>query len=306
MSYDPKQDVEDLHTAFQGIGTDEKVVIQILANRTNAQRQQIKDVYKSTYNEDIQERLKSELSGHFEDVSVALFDLPAVYDAKQLYACMKGLGTDEKGLIEIITSRTPEQMEEIKKVFNEMYKKTLEEWVKSEISKEFLDFMLALLKCQRKDVRPPDKQKCKDLGNKLAQKEKLEWEGEGSDLYNAVILCGQAELTLICKYFHKYKQKTIIEAVDKDFSSDLKKAIKSTIFAVVSPSEFCATAIHDALEGLGTNDKVLMRMLITRDEIDLPLIKAFYKKKYNKDMIEDIKSDCSGDYKNILVELASH
>lgn len=306
MSYDPSQDVEDLHTAFKGVGTDEKTIISILANRTNAQRQQIKSAYKVKFGADIQDKLKSELSGNFEDAAIALFDLPAVYDAKSLYKAMKGLGTDEKTLIEIITSRSPAHMAEVKKEFFQMYKKSLEDWVKSEISGGFLDFMLSLLKGERIETEIPDKEKCKLLGSNLAQKDKLKWEGPGSDIYNALMLCGQSELTWVCKYFHKFKKKTIIEAVEKDFSSDLKKAIKSLIFAVVSPSEFCATHIYNAMKGLGTNDKVLMRMIITRDEIDLPLVKAFYKKKYNKDMVEAIKSDTSGDYKNLLVEILSH
>jgi len=57
---------------------------------------------------------------------------------------------------------------------------------------------------------------------------------------------------------------------------------------------------------LGTNDEVLIRILVSRDEIDMPEIKNAYRSMYGRDMIEDIKDDTSGDYKNLLVELASH
>ena len=38
----------------------------------------------------------------------------------------------------------------------------------------------------------------------------------------------------------------------------------------------------------------------------MPQIKQEYRRLYNKDMIKDIENDTSGDYKKLLVELASH
>ena len=49
-----------------------------------------------------------------------------------------------------------------------------------------------------------------------------------------------------------------------------------------------------------------MRVLISRDEVDMPQIKAEYQRLYGRDMMGDIRSDTSGDYKKILHELASH
>ena len=49
-----------------------------------------------------------------------------------------------------------------------------------------------------------------------------------------------------------------------------------------------------------------MRILISRDEIDMPQIKEAYKRLYGKDMVNDIKNDLSGDYKKMMIELCSH
>ena len=64
--------------------------------------------------------------------------------------------------------------------------------------------------------------------------------------------------------------------------------------------------MNKAVKGWGTNDNMLIRVLVTRDEIDMPQIKQYYKQLYGKDMLEDVKYDTSGDYKNLLIELASH
>ena len=57
---------------------------------------------------------------------------------------------------------------------------------------------------------------------------------------------------------------------------------------------------------MGNYDNMLIRVLVRRDEIDMPQIKQYYKQLYGKDMLEDVKNDTSGDYKNLLIELASH
>ena len=64
-------DAEALRNAMKGFGTDESTLIKICANRTNAQRQQLKAAYKSLYGRDLIADLKSELNGKFEDAMVA-------------------------------------------------------------------------------------------------------------------------------------------------------------------------------------------------------------------------------------------
>ena len=114
------------------------------------------------------------------------------------------------------------------------------------------------------------------------------------------------ELICISQEYHKITGETILEAIDKEFSGNMKKAYKAIVYAMLSPSEYFATRVKDAIKGFGTNDNLLMRVLISRDEIDMPQIKAFYSKLYGKDMVSDIKSDIGGDYQKLMVELCSH
>lgn len=64
--------------------------------------------------QDLIENLKSELSGNFEKLMVALFADPEYYDAYCLRDAMKGAGTREGVLIEIMCTRTNKQIEAIK------------------------------------------------------------------------------------------------------------------------------------------------------------------------------------------------
>ena len=88
-----------------------------------------------------------------------------------------------------------------------------------------------------------------------------------------------------------------------NFKGDTKELLKDILYALVSTSEYFATRIKKAIEGFGTDNKTLIRILITRCEVDMNYIKKYYKQLFNKEMIEDIKSDISGDYQKLMIEL---
>lgn len=47
--FNPQNDAEILRKAMKGFGTDEKAIIQVLANRTNEQRLEIALAFKTLY-----------------------------------------------------------------------------------------------------------------------------------------------------------------------------------------------------------------------------------------------------------------
>lgn len=68
---------------------------------------------------DLIKDLKSELSGNFRDSIVWFMEEKSVFDAKHLHNAMKGLGTKESVLIEILCSRTSEEIRRIKTSFKD-------------------------------------------------------------------------------------------------------------------------------------------------------------------------------------------
>lgn len=110
---------------MKGIGTNEQAIIDVLTRRSSAQRQQIAKSFKAQFGSDLTETLKSELSGKFERLIVALMYPPYRYEAKELHDAMKGLGTKEGVIIEILASRTKNQLQEIMKAYEEDYGSSL-------------------------------------------------------------------------------------------------------------------------------------------------------------------------------------
>ena len=299
-------DAEALRKAMKGFGTDEAALIKICANRTNAQRQQIKAAYKSLYGRDLIADLKSELNGKFEDAMIALFTEPIEYDVDQLREGMKGLGTNEDTLIEIIASRSPAQLRAIKAKYQEKYKRDLEQDIKKETHGTLEHLLVSLLQGSRSTNTQVNQSQAAAIAKEIYQAGEAKLGTDESVFNKYFCSLSPYELAAMAQQYHKLTGHTILQAIDKEFHGDSKKALKTIVYATLSPSEYFATRVNDAIKGWGTKDHLLIRILITRDEIDMPQIKQYYKQLYGKDMVEAVKNDISGDYQKLMIELCSH
>ena len=296
---------EELRKAMEGFGTDEESLIRTVTAHKTKERLKIKKAYQEKYNKDLIEDLKSELSGKFEDAMIALFKDPVEYDAECLYYAMKGAGTDEACLIEVIASRPNWLLQKIKLKYKEIYNKELEEDVKGDTSDDFQKLLLGLLKCNRSENKQVNKEECQKIATKLQEENEQKWsiESEEDTFYKYVMLSSPQELSAVAREYFKISGETIIDGIEKKFSGDAKELLKTILFSLISPSEYFATRIKKAIEGFGTDNKTLIRILVSRSEVDMNIIKKYYQQIYQKDMIEDIKSDISGDYQKLMIEI---
>ena len=297
----PQQDADALRKAMKGIGCDKKPITEICTHRTNAQRLEIVKAYKAAYGRDLIADLKSELHGKYEDAIIALFTDPIEYDADELRKAMKGMGTNEDTLIEIISSRPAPILAQVKAKFNEKYKRDLEKDVKSETSGTLRKLLIALLQCSRSTNTMPNPAQSAAIAAEIhkAGEAKL---GTDESVFNKYFCTlSPHELAAVSREYHKLTGHTILQAIDKEFSGDSKKTLRTIVYATLSPSEYFATRVHDAVKGLGTKDHLLIRVIVTRSEIDMPQIKQYYKQLFGKDMYEDVKNDISGEYRELLL-----
>ena len=306
MSFDVLEDTKKLIDFIKGKNKDDNALIKLVISKTNKERLQMKDEYNSTQNSDLIEDLKSAYSGHFKDVLVGLFYSPLDYDCYQIRKAVKGLGTDEEALIEILTTRTSEKIEQMKLRYKEMFPgRDMVEDIKSDTSGSFWTVLKALLENKRNSTTNPDLEDCQNCAQKLYdsginKKNTLETFTE------ILTQKSKEEIITIGKIYHKMSQSNILADIKNLFSGDTKKLLTGIVFGLLSPSEYFAELVRDAVKGLGTKDTTLLRIMVTRDEIDMPQIKQFYRQKYDKDMVDDIKDDTSGSYRKILVALATH
>ncbi|GFS29757.1 annexin-B12 [Trichonephila inaurata madagascariensis] len=136
-----------LRRAMRGIGTDEKVIIDVLTSHSNSQRQVIKKKYKVMYGMSLEEDIKAELGGHFEDVCLALLTPVAEFIVECLHAAVKELrylktvfreaglskswGSDQDLFITVLATRSREQLRATIAAYENVAGHIMEEAIKS-------------------------------------------------------------------------------------------------------------------------------------------------------------------------------
>ena len=299
-------DCRALRAAMKGIGTDEAAIINILTSRPNAHRYMLKHRYKALLGRDLIKDLKDELSGHFEDVCIALLESPYELDCRSLYEAMARIGTNEATLIEIIATRPTHQLYQDKILFQQMYGKDLVRYVESETSGHFRKVLVAMLQCQRHEVDYPiNEQELRMEAQRLYSAGAGRWGTDESVFTQIFATRSPVEIAAIASFYQQIAGVDLYTSLKKEFSGNVEKLLKAIFYCSINPPEWFATRVRNSLEGSGTKDKQLIRIIVSRAEIDLRQIKQAYYKLYGRDMVTDIRNDTSGDYKRILTEICN-
>ena len=282
-----------------------ETLINFVLMKPKRERQEIRNAYKNFFGKELIEEINSALSGNFRRVIVDLFRTPQERDAIYLYKAMKGAGTDEDTIIEIICSRPTVELQKIIKEYKTIYNEDVEKKVSSDTSGALKKLLVSLLQCKRSENSIPNDDECNKLASELykAGEGKL---GTDEETFNKLFaLSSPPELFSINNYYSQLSSKTLKEAVEKEFSGNIKIALITIIDSIIHPSEYYARRVNKAVKGLGTNDRMLIRNICAREGIDMKEIRETYKNIFGKDMVTDIKDDTSGDYQKILMALAS-
>ena len=216
---------------------------------------------------------------------------------------MKGIGTNEGVLIEIIGTRNNQEIQMIKAEFQKNYGKSLESWVQDETSGNLRRLLISLLQANRSMNTMPDPVMCQNDAQALYAAGEGRWGTDESTFIRIFSQRSAAEIALISRNYQQLRGKSLHHAIEKEFSGDIKKLLHTVLEGLSDPAAYYARRLRDAVEGVGTNDSRLVRVIVSRCEVDMPLIKQAYRRLYGRDLVHDVRSDTSGDYKKILTHL---
>jgi len=300
MSDHDSKDVEDLKKLIENM--DYSGMTNFITKRSHKELMKLRQIYKIKFGIDLMPELKSNLPGIYKKTVLALFTDPVEYDIDTIYKCMKS-DTSKNELIEIFASRPDWYLIKIKNLYAKKYNLDLEEQIKEGTLDDFKKLLLGILQCQRSTNEAPDLDYCKRIAEDLEQEESEKLTVD-STINIIFIQSSPQEMLIISKEYNKSTQKLITETIDKNFKGDVKRLLKAILIAKISPSEYYANLIYEAISGSLLDE--CARLLVTRAEIDLNQIKKYYKKLYENDIIEDIRSKDSNEYTNLLIEICNN
>ncbi|KAF4118835.1 annexin A5b [Onychostoma macrolepis] len=299
--FNANSDAEVLYKAMKGLGTDEDAIIQLLTARSNAQRQEIKAAYKTLHGKDLVDNLKSELGGKFESLIVALMTPPIMYAVMCLRDAIKGAGTDEKVLVEILASRSPNEVNQIKSLYKQENNDDLEEDVTGDTGGHFERMLVVLLQASRQqgiqeDLIQSDAQALFAAGEKKY----------GTDEGQFITILGNRSNAHLRRVFEEYRKLSgyeIEESIQRETSGTLQEVLLAVVKCARSVPGYFADSLYGAMKGAGTDDQTLIRIMVSRSEVDMLDIRAEFRKRFATSLHKMIQGDTAGDYRKALLLL---
>ncbi|XP_043916768.1 annexin A1-like [Protopterus annectens] len=303
-NFSPSADVAALEAAIKAKGVDEHGITKILVYRTNAQRQEIKSAYQKKTGRELCDDLKKACSGQYEEIVLGLLDTPAKYDAHQLYRAMKGLGTDEACLTEILVSRNNDQICALKKAFKEEYKCDLIDAIRSDTSGDYCKVLEALLKGERaEDVQVNDELVDADARALYEAGERIK--GTKTSVFIEILIKRSfPHILRVMQNYKKFSKNDLSKAVDLEMKGDIERCLLDILKVAMGKADYFAEKFYLAMKGSGTKCKELNRLLLSNSEGNMKGIKAAYKRRYGRSLNVDLMAEKLGqDYEEIVLAL---
>ncbi|XP_042202544.1 annexin A2-like [Callorhinchus milii] len=303
-NFDEENDAQTLFKALNTKGVDEATILNVLTNRTNEQRQSIsRAFYRLSEGQDLEPLLKKGLSGHLETVIIALLKTPAAYSALQVNAAVKGLGTDEETLAELLCTRSNTEIQDMAVIYKQEFKKDLMDAIKGDTKGNFQKLLLALAKGNR------------DANSKIIDYELIEADvktlrtaitHKPCDVDAWIQILTERSPNHLNRVFRQYKTlsgQDVTDSIKIAMKGDDETGFLTLVQTLQDTPQYFADRLHVTMKSMGTKDKDLIRILVSRCEIDLISVRSAFRKKYGKSLYSAIEGDTKGDYRSALLAL---
>ncbi|KAM7252826.1 hypothetical protein ACFE04_025444 [Oxalis oulophora] len=296
------EDCEQLRKAFSGWGTNENLIIDILAHRNAAQRKSIRHAYAETYGEDLLKELDKELTNDFERVVVVWVLDPPERDALLACESTKQWTSSNQVIMEIACTRSSHQLLLARQAYHYRFKRSMEEDVARHTTGDFRKMMLYLVSSYRYEGDEVDmtvaKSDAKLLHQKISEKAYND-----EDIIWILSTRSRAQINAT---LNDYKNEFGNE-VNKDLKEDPKdeylRLLRATIKCLTQPEKYFEKVLRLAINRQGTDEGALTRVVATRAEFDLKMIKEEYQRRNSVPLDRAIAKDTTGDYEKMLVAL---
>lgn len=161
--YDPNQvahvdlsgQADALRKAMKGFGTDESTIIRVLAHMPPQELTTLKQTYQQRHKRSLESDIKSETGGYFEFALLAILRGPLQQDVWCLNDALKGAGTKETLLDDVLICRSNADMRAIKAAYQQTYRRSLEADVKADLSAKTERMYLMILAATRQEESAP-------------------------------------------------------------------------------------------------------------------------------------------------------
>ncbi|KAM6546745.1 hypothetical protein CsatB_027481 [Cannabis sativa] len=300
----PRDDAAHLYRAFKGFGCDTAAVINILGHRNAAQRSLIQQEYRMMYSTELSKRISSELSGNVKKAVLLWLHDPMTRDATIVRQALSTADViDLKAATEVICSRTYTQIQQFKQIYYQIFGVLMESDIEYQTSGDHKKLLLSYV-CTPRYEGPEVDRSMVERDAKALYKAGEKRLGTDEMIFIRIFSeRSRAHMAAVSYAYHDIYGTSLEKAIKKETSGHFEQGLLAILRSAENPAKYFAKVLHKAMKGLGTNDTTLIRVIVTRAEIDMQYIKAEYRKKYGKTLNDAVYSETSSHYRTFLLSL---
>lgn len=295
-----------LRKAMKGFGTDERALIQVLANLDPLQMAAVRATYSQHIKRDLYRDVKSEASGYLKQGLLAVIDGPLMHDAAMVRESVEGAGTKEWLLNDVVLSRSNADLNAIKSAYESRFHRSLQKDVEGDLSFKTMGLFKMVLRATRHDDATP-------INHQLMQDEArtLHSATAGRVVNNIDEVCGifarssDPEIRAINHAFSERYHTPLDKHLESQFSGHMKDTLLHILHSATDPAMRDAVALEDCMRGMGTKDeKLVVRIVrVHWNRAHLEQVKGAYRTKFGTDLVARVKGETSGDYQRLMIAL---
>ena len=276
------------------------IILNISMNNNLQNRIAIAQYYRAAYGTTLFDDIISKIGGDFGNCVAQMYLTPLEFCIHHL---KKGFKKSNECVFEMLTSKTPEEL----KIIENAYRRDTGKELKADITKTFSGNvgknLLKLFEIPRSTNSKPNSKDCEKYAQILIDNEPKNWT-ENQDLFMEIFVQrSPEELILIARYYLRNTGNNLLDIIEKKTKGKHQTLLREILFNNIMPHELYAEKIYYAIKGAGTDEEVLSRVLVARNELDMALIREMYQFKYKNSLKEDIIGDTSGPFQKICMHL---
>ncbi|KAL4646695.1 annexin A2-like [Arapaima gigas] len=296
-NFNPQKDACEVQAALEK--KDVNTLVRILTNRSNAQRQFIAQAYHSLAGKELSPTLKKCLTGGVQDLMLGLMMTPSQFDAHRLRQAMEGLGTDEETLLEVLCTRSREQLKEIIVAYNQEFGRYLENDLISETSKDFTTLLLAILtKAQESIPEVIDydliDQDVKALTNAISAKKV-----DSAPWIKILTTRDANHINRVLSRLERVKGETVDKLIQSHFSGDFKLGLRTLVHSIQNTPLYLAHRLHNSIK----KGNVVRGILVSHSEEDLLSVRVRYRQLAKVSLYSALQKEYKGDLQQAYLAL---
>jgi hypothetical protein len=305
-------DIEEIVSACKGWGSNKKKVIEALGSHTAEGRYKLAARYKEINDgKGLDALMKKEMQGKIAagdfGIAMELLGLPPhEAECAMLKRACKGIGSSANIIYSIICGRTNREMEILKKTFFKMYTKDLGKLLASELHGDNERLIFNCLQAGEEEFDPQyhTREKAAEDAETIHKMGQGRWGTDEKGIFKILCASPPSFLDTISNVYAEKYGYTLWKAMDKELSGNVRSGCMFLVGMKQKPYEEIAKLIKTACAGFGT-DELLLTCCIIRYQNIMSQVQAAHIELFGKSIQDRIRSECGGNYREILLAVAN-